>query len=174
MYCLLIIGGHFGYVRASLGPFWGYFAGIMGLVESVFFLAVSMLKLGQACTITFATPLYYEFIWWTIGYLIMMVFHIKGGITLWRFLTVSTVITVITISIYLFGSIPFLDFPKYAYGDLGSGFSSNTLDFFLALRLPSWLFVGIDLLPLTSEEVVDVSNIVMLLSVHWLKIRNYF
>lgn len=153
---MCIVGGHFGYIRASIGPFWGYIGGIMGLVESIFFLAVSMLKLGQAMTITLNTPHEFEFIWWTIGYIVMMFFHTKGGITLWNFLTVTTIVTVVTMFAYLIGSIPFLDFPQYAYRNSETGFARDPLDFFLVLRLPCWLFVGIDLLPLASEDVQNV------------------
>jgi amino acid transporter len=143
-------------VRASIGPFWGYVAGVMGLVESVFFLAVSMLKFGQAITATFDTPYELEFLWWALGYIVMLSYHIKGGRTLWTFLAVSTAVTMFTIFIYLLGSIAFLDFPKYAYSNAADGFTGSALDFFLVLRLPCWLFVGIDFLTLTSEEVQNV------------------
>lgn len=132
-------------------------SGMMSILESCFFLAVSILKLGQACTIAFGTISEYEFLWWFIAYIVMMSFHIHGGLTLWRFMSLCTVITVLTLFIYLFGSIPAMDFPRYAYGNSKSGLTGDTLDYFLAMRLPSWLFVGIDLLPLTSEEVTHVS-----------------
>jgi len=140
-----------------LGPFWGYMAGIMGLIESVFFLAVSLLKLGQAVTISLGTDSHYEFLWWAMAYGLMMCFHVRGGLTLWNFMSVATVVTTITLFVYLFGSIHFMDFEKYAYGDSSSGINGDALDFFLVLRLPCWLFVGIDLLPITSEEVVEVT-----------------
>lgn len=146
-------------MRASLGPFWGYMAGIMGLIESVFFLAVSLLKLGQAVTIALDTRSEFEFLWWAIAYFLMMCFHIRGGLTLWRFMSIATIITMITLFIYLIGSIPFMNFPKFAYRNSNTGFASDGLEFFLVLRLPCWLFVGIDLLPLTSEEVVNVSAV---------------
>lgn len=131
-------------------------AGMMSILESTFFLAVSILKLGQACTITFGTRSEYEFLWWFIAYSVMMGFHVRGGMTLWRFMSLSTVITVVTLFIYLFGSIPAMNIPRYAYGNSDTGIVDDALDFFLVLRLPSWLFVGIDLLPLTSEEVHNV------------------
>lgn len=131
--------------------------GIMGLIESVFFLAVSMLKLGQAMTVSFGTDSSLEFLWWTLAYGLMMFFHVRGGLTLWNFMSIATVITMITLFIYLFGSIAFIDFEENAYDNSATGFANDALEFFLVLRLPCWLFVGIDLLPLTSEEVVHVS-----------------
>ena len=135
-------------------------AGIMGLMESVFFLAVSLLKLGQAVTISLGTDSHWEFLWWALAYGLMMCFHVRGGLTLWNFMSVATVVTTITLFVYLFGSIHFMDFSKYAYGDSESGITGDALDFFLVLRLPCWLFVGIDLLPITSEEVIEVSDYV--------------
>lgn len=150
------LGGHFGYVRASVGPFWGYVAGVMGLIESIYFLAVSMLKLGQACTTTFATDRQFELLWWTISYISLMIVYVRGGMTLWNFLGVIAVITISTMVIYLFGSTPALDVPKYGYSNSDNGFTGDAIDFFLVMRLPCWLFVGIDLLPLTAEEVHEV------------------
>ena len=59
-------------MRASIGPFWGYFAGVMGLVESIYFIAASLFRMGEACTITFGTPRVYEILWWAVGYVVMM------------------------------------------------------------------------------------------------------
>ena len=133
-------------------------AGIMGLIECVFFLAVSLLKLGQAVTISLGTDSRLEFLWWALAYGLMMCFHVRGGATLWNFMSIATGVTMITLFVYLFGSIHFMDFEKYAYGDSRSGLSGDALDFFLVLRLPCWLFVGIDLLPITSEEVIEVTS----------------
>lgn len=133
----------------------------MGLIESVFFLAVSLLKLGQAMTVVLQTDRQLEFLWWTIAYALMMGFHVRGGLTLWNFMSIATTITMITLFIYLFGSIAFIDFAANAYAnsDRATGVAGSAVDFFVILRLPCWLFVGIDLLPLTSEEVTQVHHI---------------
>lgn len=153
-------GGHFAYVRASLGPFWGYTAGCMNLMESVFFLAVSLLKFGQAITATFETRREYEFVWWLVGYSAMMALHLRSGRLFWYFMAMLTIATSMVLGVYLFGSLGHMDFDRYAYQNSPIGFASDPLTFFLALRLPGWFYIGIDLISQTSEEVADVSSTV--------------
>eukprot|EP00600_Ochromonadales_sp_CCMP1393_P005389 CAMPEP_0174954918 /NCGR_PEP_ID=MMETSP0004_2-20121128/695_1 /TAXON_ID=420556 /ORGANISM="Ochromonas sp., Strain CCMP1393" /LENGTH=697 /DNA_ID=CAMNT_0016202793 /DNA_START=5 /DNA_END=2094 /DNA_ORIENTATION=- len=154
-------GGHFGYVRASLGPFWGYMAGIMGLIESIFFLAVSLLKVGQAITVVFQTHRAYEWLWWVLSYLCMIGFHVRGGLTLWNFVSVCAIATLASLLIFLFGSFAVMDFNKYAFQNSPSGWPSrdNTLEFFLVLRLPGWFFKGTDLITLACEEIKDAPKV---------------
>jgi amino acid transporter len=145
-------------VRASLGPLSGYITGCMGLLESTFFLAVSMLKFGQALTIVCDTSRDFEFLWWLLGYGAMIYFHLKGGTRLWDFVAVTTVVTLLGLVIYLVGSIPAIDFQKYAYENTSSGFAGDPVDYLLIMRLPCWLFVGIDFLSLSSEDTKNVST----------------
>ena len=139
-------------MRASLGPFWGFIAGMMGLVESVFLVAVSMLKVSQALDEVLGFDKILVVLFWWVGYLVFMGIHVRGGATLWQFTFLATTVTVVTLLIYLFGSIYFVHINHTAV----SGFQGDTVDVLSALRLPCWFFVGIDLLPATSEEVVEV------------------
>ena len=136
----------------------------MGLVESIFFLAVSLLKFGQAFTVVLGTHRAFEYLWWCVGYSGMILFHVRGGITFWNFMSICTILSLISLAIFLIGSIPFMSFEKYAYANstpgLGGikGFAGGGLEWFLSLRLPGWFFIGIDLISLTSEEVANVRN----------------
>jgi amino acid transporter len=129
-------------------------AGCMGLIESTFFLAVSMLKFGQALTIVCQTHIDFEFLWWCWGYLMMVYFHVVGGKNLWNFVAITTTITFVGLLIYVIGSVPAINISKHAYQK--SGFENNPLDYLIVLRLPCWLFVGTDCLSSSSEEVKKV------------------
>eukprot|EP01031_Cornospumella_fuschlensis_P030981 gene30981-37444_t len=153
-------GGFYGYARCIMGPFWGYLIGCSGLIESIFYLAVSTLKLGQAITSGFLTDENLEPLWWCASFVCMLFFHIHGGSVFWKFMSVCSVISMSVILIYLLGSIPHLDFAKYALITHQSGFAGSAKDFFVMLRLPSWFFIGIDLLSLTSREVKEPSRVI--------------
>ena len=143
-------------MRASLGPFWGFIAGMMGLVESVFLVSLSMLKFSQALKELFPfSRLLVGVFWWT-GYLFIIFVHVRGGVTLWHFLSIATAITVLSVVVYLTGSIHFVNINEEAYSDLGSGFQGDVIDGLSVLYLPCSFFVGIDLLPTISEEVTEV------------------
>lgn len=109
---------------------------------------------------TFGTTSNIEPVWWFVAYVVMMVFHVKGGKVFWHFMSVCTVVILIFLAIYLFGSIPNLNFEKYAYSNKKIvGFQASFDEFMLILRLPAWFFIGVDLMSLACEEVRDVSTI---------------
>lgn len=141
----------------------GFLVGVSGLIESIFYLAVSILKIGQACSIVFATSSDYEPIWWFIVYTVLLTVHAKGGWMFWHFMEVCTVITVILLLVYLLGSIPNLDFNRYAVSPEHTGFYDTTEQFMLVLRLPAWFFIGVDLMSLACEEVHEVNIFSVLL-----------
>lgn len=147
------LGGFYGYARCCLGPFWGYLVGCSGLVESIFYLAVSLLKLGQAMTATFCTSEKYEPIWWTISLISMLLFYMDGGKSVWQLSSVCALVCVVSLLIYLLGSIPAMDGSQYLHPEgEGGGFEGDADQFFRFMRLPAWFFIGIDLLTLTSRD----------------------
>jgi ethanolamine permease len=153
-----ISGGFYGYARCAIGPFWGYLCGCSGLIESIFYLSVSILKLGQAVSITFQISSNYEPIWWMISFLLILTFHIQGGSLYWKFMSICTLGTFLILGIYLLGSMHHLKFEKYIYNEgQSTGFDGSIYDIFSMLRLPGWFFLGIDLLSLSATEVKDVS-----------------
>jgi len=139
-----------------LGPFWGFIAGMMGLVESVFLVALSMLKVSQALNEVFPFNKLLISVFWWIGYFSIIFIHVRGGATLWQFLTIATVTTVASLLVYLTGSIYFVNINDKAYNHSGAGFQGDEVDALSVLYLPCWFFVGIDLLPTISEEVLEV------------------
>lgn len=152
-------GGFYGYVRCGLGPLPGYIVGCSALVETTYFLAVSVLKLGQACSRAFNLTEEYEPIFWGVAYIVMMTFHMQGGRWFWNFMEICVFGSLAIFLIYLFGSMPLLNFSKYAYiGNSTSTleFNIGAYDFLNILRLPGWFFLGMDTLSLTCEEVQNV------------------
>lgn len=72
-------------------------------------------------------------------------------------MALCTFTSLISLAIYLFGSMPHMDFGKYAYNHGESdGFDGSIELSLLVMRLPSWFFIGIDLLTVTSREVLEV------------------
>lgn len=131
-------------------------AGMFGLMESITFVAASMLKFGEAVQIATELDPAYEFLFWFVGYAGILVFHLRGGSLFWNFMSMVAIVFSLVILTYLFGSASTMNFDRYAYKNSSTGFTDDGIDFFLELRLPAWFFVGIDLLTLTCEEVKEV------------------
>jgi amino acid transporter len=149
-------GGYYGYVRCGMGPLLGFLVGCSGLVESVFFLAVSVLKIGQVFTVAFDMDTSFQPIIWFVVYSIIILFHARGSRLFWQVMKLCTVFSLAIILLYLFGSMPVLNFNKYAEPRDRLEFHTSVTDFLHMLRLPGWFFMGIDMVSLTVEEVNHV------------------
>lgn len=163
----MLAGGYYGYVRCGIGPLSGFLVGCSGLIEAIFFLAVSVLKLSQAFAIIFAVSDDYLPLFWFITYFFLLLIHIRGGRVFWLFMETCTVISVMLLLIYLFGSMPNLNIARWAYGE--TGYHADTLGglkdldmtrFFQVFRLPAWMFIGVDLLSLACDEVEEAKAVV--------------
>lgn len=161
------VGGYFGYVRCGIGPLSGFLVGCSSLIEAIFILAVSVLKISQACLIVFDLTDDYMPIFWFISYFFLLLIHIRGGRLFWLFMEGCTVISLLLLLIYLFGSIPNLNMGLWAYGTIG--YSSENLGglkdldmtiFFKVFRLPCWMFLGVDMLSLSCNEVEEAKAVV--------------
>jgi amino acid transporter len=147
-------GGYYGYARVTLGPLGGYLVGCSGLIESIFYFGASPLKIGQFVNICFGLNEKYNPLVWFIVYVLLMLIHACLGKYFWKSISFYAVCTVILFVIYLFGSMPHLDFEKYALQS--EVFNKDPQVFFDVFRLCVVFFIGFDLLTLMSSEVKDV------------------
>ena len=154
-------GGYYGYARVILGPLGGYLVGCSGLIESVFAFSGYILKISKLFEIYFNISVQYERYMWILCYVgIVSINMLFQGKIFWNLIAFIAVGEIIIMLIYLFSSMPYLDFEKNALqvpAD-GSGFSPDPILYFNDFRLGLVFFNSFDLLTLTSSEVKDVSS----------------
>ncbi len=152
-------GGYYGYARVILGPLGGYLVGCSGLLESIFYFGMNILKISEFVWICFdLNPALAPFIWF-ITYIILLFSVIVCSFNFWEITSFYTISMLIILMIYLFGSMPHLNFAKYALLDHSGGFRHDPGVFLEQFRLCILFFIGFDLLTLTASEVSDVSPI---------------
>lgn len=78
-------GGSYGYVRCSLGPFYGYLVGFCEGIAYILYVAASLLAIGTLFRDLFQSSFIYQPAYWFLFYAIALPFQIMGGAYFWRF-----------------------------------------------------------------------------------------
>lgn len=149
-------GGYYGYARVILGPLGGYLVGCSGLMESIFYFAAYPLKIAEMLEVCFEINTAYDPLLWLGIYVCLFVLMIMMTKYFWQIISLYTVCIICLVLVYLFGSMPVLDFQQYALMNTASGFKQDPNLFLDIFRLSVVFFIGFDLLTLTSSEVKEV------------------
>lgn len=150
-------GGYYGYARCAMGPLIGYLVGCSGVWESMFYMSIYILKLGQTATYCFDVPEDQQPYVWIVVYVCLILFHLCSGQYFWKTTILLGITALLVIMIYLFGSMNQLNFHHYAFLDSNGFQKSNSYQEFLTvLRLSILFFIGFDMITLTSSDIIDV------------------
>ncbi|KAG2761944.1 hypothetical protein JG687_00005829 [Phytophthora cactorum] len=152
-------GGAYGLARCTLGFYPAFMIGCCEALEYIAYVSTSTiafvdLVLDTAPEVKPLRPLL-----WGLFYLSALVFHIKGGRAFWIFNLVLGIISILIVLLYCIGSLPFVSFAKYA-ADQDLEFVDGFQGFMKALPLAAWFFVGVEALPMASDQVEQAKHIV--------------
>lgn len=150
-------GGSFGFVRCSLGPFWGFMVACVEMVVYMMYSLRTIQKVAQLVTTIAVTPQNYEPMWTLCAFISVGVFHMRGGNWFWATMIGCTIFTFLVLAIFMIGSFTFVDFNKYALdGGANDGFIDKVGNVYMEnCYFPMCFFMGICALPLTSQRVKD-------------------
>ncbi len=155
-------GGLYGFVRVTVSPFWGFIVATCEVIQNIFYVASTVIPLGEMVTEGTQLPKSYEPIYWLIFFIISLSINIKGGLTFWRFVGLMATSSVLFLLIYIFGSMPQVDFDEHA---MDPGHKTSGTQYFTGitllrnLPLSCWFFVGVEILPLAGAQTAVVSNL---------------
>jgi ethanolamine permease len=158
-------GGSYGYVRCALHPFIGYLVGCAAAVEYIVYVAAAVLTFGVLMNEVCQTPSSYSPLWWALFYIVGSAIHLRGGLFMYWSSNILTIITTLLIVIYCFESLEYVNATKYIYRspveeaetNIVNGFSGDGNQFMYYLPLFCWLFVGIEAMPTSVGDTIDVS-----------------
>lgn len=148
-------GGYYGYSRCALGPLFGYLVGCCGILESIFQLCVSVLKLSQFITTAFHIDDHYEPIWWALTFLATIGIHVLASKGVWYWMITIITSCLCLVLIYLLGSIPHLDTSYYALTHASVVMDTDPLNVLNSFRLTMLFFIGYDMITLTTSEIIQ-------------------
>jgi amino acid transporter len=151
-------GGYYGYARVLMGPFGGYLVGCLGLLESFFYFTVFPTKIVQFAEVVFNINEDFEPLLQFCVYTFLFFSFIGIHYKFWNFILFFSGLVILLFLIFAFGSIPFVDYYKYAlrHDDQAHASAVQQVE---VTPLAVLFFMGFDLVSLTSNEVKNVSSL---------------
>jgi amino acid transporter len=149
-------GGYYGYARVLISPLGGYLVGCSGLIESVFYFAIFPLNIARCFRILFNLSDIYQPLVLFLVYLFLFCSFLMIQSKFWSFISFSSCVVIALFAVFLFGSVPQMDYRKYAI--INSGKSATEGVQLEAVPVSVLFFMTFDLISLTSSQVENVST----------------
>lgn len=159
-------GGNYGFVRCSLGPFWGYLAACLEFAYYNFYNARAIGKISLLVSTAADTNPDLEPLWAFLAMIFIVGLNMKGGNTFWLLMMLVTLYTLVLLLIFFKGAYSNIDFYKYALGHYlpagqhNDGSVGNIRTYLRYMSTPNSFFIGLDILPLASLRVIDEVHVV--------------
>ncbi len=117
-----------------------------------------MFYFGSTMSFIFSTSYTYEPLYWMIIYAIVLIPLIHNGSLFWRTNAIlGSLIFVILIVFYIaYPSSANCDFLRNTHSARLSYFNDGFVGFWKALPIPTIFYIGIEVVPLTSEDIAEV------------------
>lgn len=162
-------GGAYSFARSAMGPWGGFFTGLVENLEFVLTPAVIVFFLSSYMAGIFETSPDMLPYWWFGFYSFFTILNIVGVEMSFRFTVILTLLALSCLAVFWVSAIGNIDFSKYAL-DIISGTDGKAehlsaghgeflpMGFSGALKampFAVWLFLAIEQLPLAAEESVD-------------------
>lgn len=100
----------------------------------------------------------YKSLIWLLFYVSALWIHIVGDRLFWRFNLVIGAISFLVVLVFCFGSLAYVDWDASTYGDPHLYFVDDILGFMKVLPIAAWFFVGVEALPLSSDDTEKPKN----------------
>lgn len=162
-------GGAYSFARTAMGPWGGFFTGLVENLEFVLTPAVIVFFLSNYMAGIFETDPNMLPYWWFGFYTFFTVLNIIGVEMSFRFTVILTLLALLCLAIFWVSAVGNIDFTRYAL-DIVAGTDGKAMHLeggngkFLpmgfsgmlkAMPFAVWLFLAIEQLPLAAEESVD-------------------
>ena len=146
-------GGAYSFARTAMGP-WGYITGLAENMEYILTPAVIVVGVGGYLGAIFGTPARLAPLWWVLCYALFVALNVVGVEVSFRVSVGITVCALAVLAVFFIGAVPRFDLHRWAL-DGGSWLPKGWLGALAALPFALWLYLGIEQLPLASEESHD-------------------
>eukprot|EP01031_Cornospumella_fuschlensis_P041457 gene41457-50584_t len=146
-------GGSYGFVRAAMGPFYGFVVGYYEAVLNIMYVASSVIPFGEMMTVVTGFPKKYEPLYWVLFFVTALYIHARRGKLFWGVNAAIAVASLLILLLFVFATLQYADIEKHAlpYNN-HRGTGGQVIDAFAGLPLSSWLYVGVEMLPLAAIE----------------------
>lgn len=154
-------GGTYGFARVTVGPFVGFLVGCFESVGNIVYTFIAMIPIGTCITyITDGDPKY-EPIYWLLAYGLVIGIEFLGRRFYFQFLNTYAFGIIMLVILYFILSVQNVDLDRYLYArgsDKSLMFKNGVGDMMPLLPISGWYYFGIEIMPLISNEVKNVSR----------------
>lgn len=151
-------GGTYALARITVGPYIGFLVGACESVGNIIFTLVAMMPLGSGITYMFGGNPKYEPVYWLLLYLLMIATEFAGRKFYFNFLRCIAVLSLSIITLYVIVSAQNIDTSKYIPSLEQNTYSDGITELLPLLYPAGWWYFGIEIIPLISDEVENVST----------------
>ncbi len=162
-------GGAYSFARSAMGPWGGFFTGLVENLEFVLTPAVIVFFLSNYMAGIFETGPEMLPYWWFGFYTVFTLMNIVGVEMSFKFTVTVTLLALFCLVVFWISSIGNIDFTRYALdiqagtngkaehlpGGNGEFLPMGIMGALKAMPFAVWLFLAIEQLPLAAEESVD-------------------
>eukprot|EP01041_Mallomonas_annulata_P015385 gene15385-32561_t len=145
-------GGLYGLSRCTLGFYPGFLMGCSEMIEYILYTAASVVSFGDILVIISPELEPYEPLIWLTFYISALGIYFLGGKYFWYCNMALALVSLVPIVMYIFGSMPWVDFNQNASGDM-DWFEGGFYSFLQKLPLATWFYVGIETLSFAADEI---------------------
>jgi len=150
-------GGAYSFGRTAFGPWGGFVTGLAETMEYVLTPAVIVVGIGGYCGAIFGTPDGLAWVWWLAAYAVFVALNVWGVELSFRFTVLITLVALAVLGVFWVGALAHVDVGRFALDVPPEPGRSVWLPHGLggvgaALPFAVWLYLGIEQLPLATEE----------------------
>ncbi len=152
-------GGAYALARVTAGPYLGFLVGCCESIGNIVFTFVAMMPLGTTITYMFDGDPKYEPLYWLLIYVVVIATEFAGRKVYFSFLRCVAFLSLVIIALYLIISIQALKVEKYIPDLLRTTYRGGMKEVLPLLPPAGWWYYGLEIMPMMSDEVKNVSNV---------------
>ncbi len=148
-------GGLYGFVRVTTNPFWGFVVAVCEVFQSIFYVSVCVMYMGQLIREAMQAPASHDIIVWVMFYVTAFITQVSGGqiFLTWNRILAGGVLFIVFL--YLVMAPIHGNFDRYARRH--DGFA--VIEVLQRFPMASWMYLGIEYVPLFSvycSKVIEI------------------
>eukprot|EP01033_Poteriospumella_lacustris_P005005 gene5005-3576_t len=142
-------GGAYGYARGIYGPYMGFMVGALEIITNVSGLASIVVAFAQTFVLALDISIAYFPVFFILLFAVTSLVQLLEYRKYTVIICVLTVVSILLTMVYTFGSIPQLDYSKYAYNsDIPR---TTTIDVMSYMPVATYFFTGLEMLPILAH-----------------------
>jgi ethanolamine permease len=153
-------GGLYGFARVTVGPYLGFMVGCFESIGNILYTMYGMIQLGYYFCFITNTPRRYVPLFWLLFYFIILTNEFLGRKYYFKLMRGLAILIILIFLFYIGISIPKTHPHKYfnSFNSVENTFFYGADLTIVSMQYGAFMFFGIEIIPLVSDEVKDAKK----------------